>query len=146
MPQRIGREFMVERGDIVDTTPEGSIRRTGAFANAPHIYHYDASTPGFAPGPGLFGGMGLEQPRARVDPRSLEQLAEIRARRRADEREREERLRAQARQRNEAFNEQAARNVRRRTTSEGQVLGHVRASASSGLFGNRPQGSGRRNN
>ena len=42
------------------------------------------------------------------------------------------RLRAQARERNEAFNERTARNVRRRTTSEGVVLAHVRQA---NLFG-----------
>ena len=42
------------------------------------------------------------------------------------------RLRAQARQRNEAFDEQVARNVRRRTTSEGVVLAHARQA---NLFG-----------
>ena len=42
------------------------------------------------------------------------------------------RLRAQARQRNEAFNERTTRNVRRRTTSEGVVLAHVRQT---NLFG-----------
>ena len=35
------------------------------------------------------------------------------------------RLRAAARQRNEAFDEEAVRNVRRRTTSEGVVLAHA---------------------
>ena len=42
------------------------------------------------------------------------------------------RLRAEARQRNEAFNEEAVRNVRRRTTSEGVVLAHARQA---NLFG-----------
>ncbi len=42
------------------------------------------------------------------------------------------RLRAEARRRNEEFNEAAVRNVRRRTTSEGQVLAHVRQA---NLFG-----------
>ena len=42
------------------------------------------------------------------------------------------RLRSQARQRNEAFDEQVARNVRRRTTSEGVVLAHARQA---NLFG-----------
>jgi hypothetical protein len=42
------------------------------------------------------------------------------------------RLREEARQLNEDYDEQAVRNVRRRTTSEGQVLAHARQS---NLFG-----------
>ena len=55
---------------------------------------------------------------------------EQRERRAAEEEIREDneigRMRAAARQRNEEFNEQVARNVRRRTTSEGHVLAHAR--------------------
>ena len=55
---------------------------------------------------------------------------EHRERRAAEEEIREDneigRMRAEARRRNEEFDEQVARNVRRRTTSEGHVLAHAR--------------------
>ena len=55
---------------------------------------------------------------------------EQRERRAAEEEIREDneigRMRAAARRRNEEFDEQVARNVRRRTTSEGHVIAHAR--------------------
>ena len=92
MPQRLSREFEILPGHIVDTTPSGSIHRTATYAVPPARIPYDTTAPLFVPGPGLFGGPNiLEIPRARYDYRSLEELAELRARRRAAEREQEER-------------------------------------------------------
>ena len=198
MPQRATKHITVEQR-IVDTTPEGSIRRSAAFAGIPFEHNVDRLGPSTVPSPGLFGPsvqMVENPPTARVRY-SLEDLAAIRARhrernrlrdqqreerydmygedhrsrdhllmarqnrsyppmfrnenpdsdfwredpqareRRATEEEVQEdnrigRLRAQARQRNEAFDEQVARNVRRRTTSEGVVLAHARQA---NLFG-----------
>ena len=184
MPQRASQPFNIVHGDIVDTTPEGSVNRTAAYTFPPTRVPYDTTMPVFGT---VFG------PSAIVDVRTTEQVEEMIERRRAAQREQEERfsmygqdgrardhvlrgrmnrrhphmfrnenpdsdfwredpqarerraieeevqednrigrLRAQARQRNEAFNEQAARNVRRRTTSEGVVLAHARQA---NLFG-----------
>ena len=88
MPQRATKHITVEQA-IVDTTPEGSIRRSAAFAGIPFERNIDRLGPSTVPSPGLFGAavdMVENPPTGRVRY-SLEEAAAIRAERRARERE-----------------------------------------------------------